>query len=67
MILRSTPIGVDHTHFRPRPEVARVPGRIMTTASADVPFKGLLPLVESLAKLRTERPDAHLVVDRDAP
>jgi glycosyltransferase involved in cell wall biosynthesis len=34
----------------------------MTTASADVPFKGLLPLVEALAKVRTERPDAHLVV-----
>ena len=59
---RSVPIGVDHAHFRPRPEVARVPGRIMTTASADVPFKGLLPLVEALAKLRTERPEAHLVV-----
>jgi glycosyltransferase involved in cell wall biosynthesis len=34
----------------------------MTTASADVPFKGLLPLVEALAKLRTERPEVHLVV-----
>ncbi len=34
----------------------------MTTASADVPFKGLLPLIEALAKLRTERPEAHLVV-----
>ena len=34
----------------------------MTTASADVPFKGLLPLVEALAKVRTERPEAHLVV-----
>lgn len=56
------PIGVDHDHFRPRPDVARVPGRIMTTASADVPFKGLLPLVEAVAKVRTERPDAHLVV-----
>jgi glycosyltransferase involved in cell wall biosynthesis len=56
------PIGVDHLHFSPRPHVARVPGRIMTTASADVPFKGLLPLMESLAKLRTENPDAHLVV-----
>jgi glycosyltransferase involved in cell wall biosynthesis len=56
------PIGADHTHFRPRPEIARVPGRIMTTASADVPFKGLLPLVEAVAKLRTERPEAHLVV-----
>jgi glycosyltransferase involved in cell wall biosynthesis len=60
--LAVVPIGVDDSHFRPRPEIARVPGRIMTTASADVPFKGLLPLVESLAKLRTERPEAHLVV-----
>jgi glycosyltransferase involved in cell wall biosynthesis len=60
--LEVVPVGVDDTHFRPRPEVARVPGRIMTTASADVPFKGLLPLVEAVAKLRTERPEAHLVV-----
>jgi glycosyltransferase involved in cell wall biosynthesis len=60
--LEVVPIGADHTHFRPRPEVARVRGRIMTTASADVPFKGLFPLVEGLAKLRTERPEAHLVV-----
>jgi glycosyltransferase involved in cell wall biosynthesis len=60
--LAVVPIGVDDSHFRPRPEVAPVPGRIMTTASADVPFKGLLPLVESLAKVRTERPEAHLVV-----
>ena len=29
--------------FRPLPEVARVPGRLMTTASADVPMKGLVP------------------------
>jgi len=60
--LEVVPIGADHTHFRPHPEIARVPGRIMTTASADVPFKGLLPLVEAVAKLRTERPESHLVV-----
>lgn len=60
--LQVVPIGVDQDHFRPRPEIARVPGRIMTTASADVPFKGLLPLVEAVAKVRTERPEAHLVV-----
>jgi len=60
--LEVVPIGADHTHFRPHPEIAKVPGRIMTTASADVPFKGLLPLVEAVAKLRTERPEAHLVV-----
>jgi glycosyltransferase involved in cell wall biosynthesis len=60
--LEVVPIGVDTDHFRPRPEIPRVRGRIMTTASADVPFKGLLPLVEAVAKVRTERPEAHLVV-----
>ena len=34
----------------------------MTTASADVPLKGLVPLLEALAKVRTERDDAELVV-----
>lgn len=56
------PVGVDHTRFRPMPGVARVRGRLFTTASADVPLKGLVPLLEALAKVRTERPDAHLVV-----
>ena len=59
--LAVVPVGVDHTRFRPLPCVARVPGRIMTTASADVPMKGLVPLLEALAKVRTERP-ADLVV-----
>ena len=40
------------------PTIARVPGRLMTTASADVPMKGLVPLLEALAKVRTERDDA---------
>jgi glycosyltransferase involved in cell wall biosynthesis len=56
------PVGVDEAVFRPRPEIARVPGRLVTTASADVPMKGLVPLLEALAKVRTEREDAHLVV-----
>src|SRR5207248_7337536 len=55
------PVGVDTDHFRPLPNVARVPGRIMTTASADVALKGLVPLLEAVAKVRTER-DAELVV-----
>jgi glycosyltransferase involved in cell wall biosynthesis len=54
-------VGVDHNLFRPLPGIARRPGRLMTTASADVPLKGLVPLLEALAKLRTER-DADLVV-----
>ncbi len=59
--LAVVPIGVDDTLFQPRPGVARVPGRLMTTASADVPLKGLVPLLEAVAKVRTERP-AELVV-----
>ena len=56
------PVGVDEKVFRPRPEIARVAGRLVSTASADVPMKGLIPLLEALAKVRTERADAHLVV-----
>jgi glycosyltransferase involved in cell wall biosynthesis len=55
------PVGVDQRQFVPIPEIARVPGRIMTTASADVPMKGLVPLLEAVAKVRTER-HAELVV-----
>ncbi|CAL9406270.1 MULTISPECIES: glycosyltransferase family 4 protein [unclassified Streptomyces] len=56
------PIGADTTLWSPDPSVPEVPGRIVTTSSADVPLKGLVYLVEALAKLRTEVPDAHLVV-----
>ena len=60
--LHVVPVGADPAVFRPRPDVRRVPGRIMTTASADVPMKGLAPLLEAVAKVRTERDDVHLVV-----
>ena len=56
------PVGVDVDLFRPVPGVEPVPGRLITTASADVTMKGLSYLLEALAKLRTERDDAHLVV-----
>ena len=49
------PVGVDPELFSPRPDVARVPGRLITTASADVTMKGLSFLLEAVAKLRTER------------
>jgi glycosyltransferase involved in cell wall biosynthesis len=55
-------IGADTDLFSPDPAVAQVPGRIVTTSSADVPLKGLVHLVEALAKIRTEYPAAHLVV-----
>ncbi|MGW8060823.1 glycosyltransferase family 4 protein [Streptomyces ziwulingensis] len=55
-------IGADTDLFSPDPSVPVVPGRIVTTSSADVPLKGLVFLVEALAKARTEHPGAHLVV-----
>lgn len=55
-------IGADSRLFRPDPEVPEVPGRIVTTSSADVPLKGLIYLVEALAKARIDHPSAHLVV-----
>ena len=53
--------GVDTELFRPLPDVGRVPGRILATTSSDQPMKGLVHLIEAVAKLRTER-DANLIV-----
>ena len=53
--MRLVPVGVDPDLYRPLPGVARVPGRLITTASADVALKGLAYLLEAMAKLRTER------------
>jgi glycosyltransferase involved in cell wall biosynthesis len=61
------PVGVDHTVFRPRQEVRPVPGRIMVTSSSDVPMKGLVPLLEAVAKLRTEREIELVVIGNPRP
>jgi len=58
--LTVVPVGVEHEVFVP-PTVPRVPGRIVVTASADVALKGVVPLLEAVAKLRTER-DVELLV-----
>jgi glycosyltransferase involved in cell wall biosynthesis len=55
------PNGVDPEVFRPLPHTERIAGRLLTTASADVPLKGLVPLLEALAQVRARRP-ADLVV-----
>jgi MMP alpha-(1->4)-mannosyltransferase len=52
-------LGVDDG-FVP-PTEPRVPGRIMAMASADAPMKGIATLLESFAKLRTER-DVELIL-----
>jgi MMP alpha-(1->4)-mannosyltransferase len=61
------PVGTDVDLFSPDPAVARVPGRVITTASADVPIKGLAILVEAIAKVRTERPVELIVIGTAKP
>jgi glycosyltransferase involved in cell wall biosynthesis len=59
--LTVVPVGVDHTVFKPYADVVKKKGRLMVTTSSDVPMKGLVPLLEAVAKLRTER-DIDLIV-----
>ena len=59
--LTVVPVGVDHTVFKPYRDVVKKKGRLMVTSSSDVPMKGLVPLLEAIAKLRAER-DIDLVI-----
>lgn len=54
--------GVDTDLFRPRPDITRIPGRIITTTSSDQPLKGFGILLEALKQLRLRVPEAHLRV-----
>jgi glycosyltransferase involved in cell wall biosynthesis len=65
--MRLVPVGVDAELFAPQADVARVPGRLITTASADVALKGLAYLLEAIAKLRTERDVSLTVIGRPKP
>ncbi len=65
--LNIVPVGVDPELFRPIPTVARVPGRLITTASADVTMKGLRYLLEAVAKLCTERHVELVVIGKPKP
>jgi glycosyltransferase involved in cell wall biosynthesis len=62
--LHVVPVGVDQDLFKPQPQVQRVKGRLITTASADVTMKGLRYLLEAVAKLRTERHVELVVIGR---
>jgi glycosyltransferase involved in cell wall biosynthesis len=65
--MRLVPVGVDPDLFKPIPEVARQPGRLITTASADVALKGLSYLLEAMAKLRTERDLRLTIIGKPRP
>ena len=60
--MRLVPVGVDPDLFRPVPGVERIPGRLITTASADVALKGQAYLIEAMAKLRADGHDISLTV-----
>lgn len=61
-------LGVDTEMFRPLPAMSREPYRLMTTASADAPLKGLSHLLRALAALRPDYPDIRLtLVGRPKP
>lgn len=59
---RVVPIGVDTSVFKPNPTIKREPGLIVTTASADVPLKGLHVLVEAMVEVKNVEPRSHLVI-----
>ncbi len=44
------------------PGIARLPNRIMSVASADVPLKGLIYLIRAYALLLPQFPDLELLV-----
>ena len=65
--MRLVPVGVDPDLFKPLPLVTRRPGRLITTASADVALKGLSYLLEAMAKLRTERDVTLTIIGKPRP
>ncbi len=54
--------GVDTDVFRPLETITRDDKTLMTTASADVPLKGLRYLLIAFSQLRQRHPDLRLVV-----
>ena len=56
------PNGIDHASFTPIQDIKRVPEQIITTASADVPLKGLDFTLHAVARLKEDYPELRLVI-----
>jgi glycosyltransferase involved in cell wall biosynthesis len=54
--------GIDTAVFRPHPEIERSSRKLMATASADAPLKGLRYLLKAYAALLATYPDLELLV-----
>jgi glycosyltransferase involved in cell wall biosynthesis len=65
--LAVVPNGVNTEMFKPLPHRRRTPGLLLATVSSDIPLKGLVPLLEALARLRVKRPAELIVVGRPQP
>ena len=55
-------LGIDQEVYRPQPDLRRRDNRLLTTASADVPLKGLKYLIEAYSSLLETYPRLELVV-----
>ena len=51
-VINVVPLGVDTDCFHPRPDITRVPGRIVSVASADSPLKGVAVLLRARRQTR---------------
>ncbi len=61
----NTPVihnGIDTETFKPQPHIDKIPYRVITTASADQPLKGLSYLLQAVADLKSSYPEIHLRV-----
>ena len=56
------PNGIDHIKFSPKKNINRNPGQLITTASADVPLKGLDFTLKAIYSLKKDFPNIKLVV-----
>lgn len=54
--------GIDTSVFRPHAEIRREPMRLMATASADAPLKGLRFLLQAYASLLSHYPELELLI-----
>ena len=56
------PNGIDHIKFSPKNHIERIPGQLITTASADVPLKGLDFTLQAISQLKKDYPTIRLIV-----
>ena len=59
--------GIDINTFKLRETSSVIKNRIVTTASADIPLKGLKYLISALSNIINAYPDTHLVVIGKSP